>query len=180
MPRWLPNLFTILRLVLVPAIIRAILAGNHLQAVVLFAGAAVTDVLDGAAARAFQITSQLGAYLDPIADKALLSGVFLALAISGTIPWWLVILIFGRDVYLLLAAMLLLWLTSRRKFPPSSWGKASTFMQIVTVLAWMIRNLSHVPVIDWISVALLWPCAVFTIWSGLHYTWRGLQLMRAR
>jgi cardiolipin synthase len=178
MPRWVPNFFTILRLVLVPAVIRAILAGDHLQALVLFAAAAVTDVLDGATARTFQITSDFGAYLDPIADKALLSGVFLALALSGSIPWWLVILIFGRDIYLLLAAGLMLWLTSRRNFPPSSWGKASTFVQIVTAIAWMTRNLSHVPVLDRISTALLWPCAAVTIWSGLHYTWRGVQLAR--
>lgn len=179
MLRWVPNFFTILRLVLVPAVIRAILAGEHTQALVLFAGAAITDVLDGATARAFQITSQWGAYLDPIADKALLSGVFLALAIAGSIPWWLVMLIFGRDVYLLLAAGMLMGLTSRREFPPSSWGKASTFVQIVTVLAWMSRNMSQVPVMNSIATALLWPCAVFTVWSGVHYTWRGFQLMRA-
>src|SRR5579859_5693674 len=103
MPRWVPNLFTTLRLVLVPAVIRAILLGQHTLALVLFACAAVTDVLDGAIARKFNLTSQFGAYLDPIADKALLSGVFLALALSGNIPWWLVLTIFGRDLYLLLA-----------------------------------------------------------------------------
>jgi cardiolipin synthase len=179
MPRWVPNLFTIVRLLLVPAVIRAILGERQTEALVLFAAAAVTDVLDGAAARAFHLTSQLGAYLDPIADKALLSGVFLALALSGKIPWWLVIVIFGRDLYLLLAAILLLWLTPRRKFPPSWWGKASTFVQVVTAIAWMSRNLHHFAVLDLISGALLWPCAAFTIWSGVHYTWRGIQVARA-
>ena len=84
-----------------------------------------------------------------------------------------------RTTVWLLTAGLLLWLTSRRKFPPSSWGKASTFVQIVTAIAWMTRNLTHLPVVDSISTALLWPCAAFTIWSGLLYTWRGLQLARA-
>ncbi len=179
MPRWVPNFFTILRLVLVPAVIRAILTGDYRQALVLFAAAAVTDALDGATARAFQITSQFGAYLDPIADKALLSGVFLALAIAGSIPRWLVMLIFGRDLYLLLAAGLLMWLTSRRKFSPSWWGKVSTFIQIVTALAWMSRNMNQVPVMNSIATALLWPCAAFTLWSGLHYTWVGVQMARA-
>ena len=179
MPRWLPNFFTVLRLVLVPAVIRAILLGRHTLALVLFAGAALTDVLDGAAARRFHLTSQFGAYLDPIADKALLSGVFLALAISGSIPWLLVIIIFGRDLYLLLAVALLLWLTPQRRFPPSSWGKASTLVQVVTAITWMARNMHHVPVLDAISDTMLYPCAAFTIWSGLDYTWRGIQLARA-
>ena len=179
MPRWVPNLLTGFRLVLVPAVISAILAGRHTQALVLFACAALTDVLDGAIARAFQISSQFGAYLDPIADKALLSGVFLALALSGSIPWWLVVIAFGRDLYLLSAAAILLWLTGRREFAPSVWGKVSTFVQVVTVTAWMARNMQPVPVLDSIAAAALWPCAAFTIWSGVHYTWRGLQLALA-
>jgi cardiolipin synthase len=179
MPRWIPNLFTISRLVLVPVIIRSIVLGRPTQALVLFACAAATDVIDGAAARAFGLTSQFGAYLDPIADKALLSGVFLALGVAGDIPWWLVILIFGRDFYLLLAVAVLLWLTPRRKFPPSSWGKASTFVQIVTALVWMARNMLNGPALDAASAAMLWPCAAFTIWSGLDYTWRGVQIARA-
>lgn len=179
MPRWIPNFFTLSRLLLVPVIIRAILTGRATEAAVLFACAAATDVIDGAAARAFGITSQVGAYLDPIADKALLSGVFLALAIAGDIPAWVVVLIFGRDLYLLLAVGVLLWLTPRRKFPPSNWGKASTFVQIVTALCWMARNMLHAPPLDAISTAMLWPCAAFTVWSGLDYTWRGVQLARA-
>lgn len=179
MPRWIPNFFTVLRLLLVPVIIRAIVLGRPTQALVLFACAAATDVVDGAAARTFGLTSQFGAYLDPIADKALLSGVFLALAVAGDIPLWLVIIIFGRDLYLLLAVAVLVWLTPRRKFPPSSWGKASTFVQVVTALVWMARNMLHAPAVDGIAAAMLWPCAAFTIWSGLDYTWRGVQIARA-
>ncbi len=178
MPRWLPNFFTVSRLILVPVIIRAILLGHHTEALVIFVLAAITDVLDGATARSFRVTSQFGAYLDPIADKALLSGVFLALALAGLVPRWVVMIIFGRDLYLLLAVGLLLWLTPRRKFPPSSWGKLSTFVQIATAVCWMARNMLHLPVLDSLSFAMLWACAVFTVWSGLHYTWRGVQLMR--
>src|SRR5690242_3595513 len=117
MPRWLPNFLTIARLLLVPFIIRAILLALHTEALVLFACAALTDLLDGAIARHFQITSPTGAYLDPVADKVLLSGVFLALAFGGYLPWWLVVVIFCRDLYILSAVLLLLWLTPLRKFP---------------------------------------------------------------
>lgn len=179
MPRWAPNLLTILRIVLTPLVIRAILTGQHFLALAIFAAAAVTDLLDGAAARRFGSSSRTGAYLDPIADKILLSGVYVALAAAHTVPWWLVGVIFGRDLYILLGVTVMLWLTPNRKFPPSIWGKASTFVQIATAVTWMARNLLEVPVLETISAAMLWPCAAFTIWSGLHYTWRGVQLARA-
>ena len=178
MPRWVPNLLTILRLLLVPFVILAILGAHHTRALTLFAVAAITDVLDGAAARRFDLRSQTGAYLDPIADKALLSGVFLALAATGSLPWWVVAVIFGRDFYLLAAAAILLWLTPVRNFAPSSWGKTSTFVQIVTAILWMARNVLGTSAIDALSSAMLWPCAAFTIASGLHYTWRGAHLAR--
>ena len=179
MPAWVPNFFTVLRLLLVPFVIRAVLTGHPTLALSLFGFAAVTDVIDGALARHFNLISQAGAYLDPIADKVLLSGVYLALAAAGNVPWWLVATIFGRDFYLLLAAVLMMRLTSIRKFPPSVWGKASTFLQIVTAVVWMVRNMLEIPLLNVLSSALLWPCAALTMWSGAHYTWRGIQLARA-
>jgi cardiolipin synthase len=181
MPCWinLPNLLTLLRLLLVPFVLGAILGGRPTLALALFGAAAVTDVLDGAAARRLGLATRLGAYLDPIADKCLLSGVFLALAWLGTAPWWLVALIFGRDLYILLAAGIMLLLTPIRKFPPSIWGKLSTFVQIVTVVVWMARNMLGFPVLDGVSSAMVWVCGGFTLWSGIHYTWRGLQMARA-
>ncbi len=176
MPRWvnLPNLFTLARLVLAPCVIEAILAGRHFLALALFAAAAFTDILDGFAARRLGLTTQAGAYLDPIADKCLLSGVFLALAAARIVPWWLVIVILGRDVYILLGAAIL-GLTGARKFPPSVWGKASTFVQIVTAVSWMANNVLRTRVTESIAEAMVWPCAGFAIWSGAHYTWRAFQ-----
>jgi cardiolipin synthase len=162
------NLLTLLRLALVPFVILAILDGRHTLALALFAGAAFTDVLDGAVARRFGLSSPVGAWLDPIADKCLLSGAFLALAGAGTVPWWLVFIIFGRDFYILAGAATVMLLTPAREFPPSVWGKLSTLVQIVTVVVCMGAN----------SSVMLWPCAAFTIWSGIHYTWRTLPLIR--
>jgi cardiolipin synthase len=182
MPRWLnlPNSFTLLRLILAPFVVREILAGRHFLALELFAVAAVTDVLDGAAARRFGSTSRAGAYLDPIADKVLMSGVFLALAIAGIVPWWLVIVIFARDLYILLGAGLFLAFTDIRNLPPTVWGKLSTFVQIVTAVIWMGRNALDLGILHTLAPLTVWPCAAATIWSGLDYTWRGIQLARAR
>lgn len=181
MPRWVnvPNLFTLLRLALAPFVIQAILDARHVTALALFAFAAFTDYLDGATARRFGIATQAGAYLDPIADKCLLSGVFLALAAAGLVPWWLVAVIFGRDVYILLGVATVMLFTSIRRFPPSIWGKVSTFIQIVAAVIWMARDAFPVPALNFLSFVSIWPCAAATIWSGLHYTWRGVQMARA-
>ena len=181
MPRWLhvPNLITATRLALAPFVIFAILDGRDGRALALFFVAALTDVLDGAAARHFRLSTTSGAYLDPIADKCLLSGVFLALAASHTVPWWFVAVVFGRDLYILLAASLLMAGNRLRRFPPSLWGKAATFLQISTAVGWLVSNVFQTSVLLAISSAMLWPCAALTIYSGLDYTWRGMRAIRA-
>ncbi len=180
MPRWVnvANAFTAARLGLVPFVVQAILEGRHLAALALFGAAAVTDVLDGATARRFGLGTPVGAYLDPIADKCLLSGAFLALAAAGIVPWWLVAVIFGRDLYILAGAIMMLLLTPVRKFPPSVWGKLSTFVQILTATAWMVRNAFGTPFANHLAALSIWPCAAFTAWSGIHYTWRALRAVR--
>ena len=116
----------------------------------------------------------MGAYFDPIADKVLMSGVFLALALAKSVPWWFVGIVFGRDIYILLAVLIILMLSKKRDFPPSVWGKISTFVQIVTAVVVM----AQIPGLEF-STAILWPCVAFTVWSGVHYTWRGVQVVRA-
>jgi cardiolipin synthase (CMP-forming) len=182
MPRWvnLANLFTLLRLVLIPYVIGAILDGRHSRALELFFLAAVTDVIDGTLARSYGLATQAGAYLDPIADKCLLSGIFLSLGATGSIPWWFVAVVLGRDMYILLAVIAIIALTKVRKFPPSIWGKISTFVQIATAVTWLVENIWPVEVLHAISSAMLWVCAGFTIWSGVHYTVRGVQTLRSR
>jgi cardiolipin synthase (CMP-forming) len=181
MPPWinLANLLTLVRLLLVPFVIQAILTGHPVLAEALFGAAAITDVLDGAAARRMQLVTRSGAYFDPIADKALLSGVFVALALSGTVPLWLVGVVLGRDLFILAGVAVFLLSTPIRKFPPSVWGKLSTFVQIVSVVVWMTRNSFKNFPLDGLASAMIWICAACTIWSGLHYTWRGIQIARA-
>ena len=169
----IPNLFTAVRIVLAPFVIRAVLVGDHKLALALFAIAAITDFFDGAAARRFGSTTAAGAYLDPIADKLLLSGVYLAMALAAILPWWFVALIFGRDLLILAAAAIALFFTDVRKFPPSFWGKLSTLFQATTAAVWLFRNAVPSPALDSIAHALIWPTAALTVWSGLHYAWRG-------
>ncbi|HUJ20140.1 MAG TPA: CDP-alcohol phosphatidyltransferase family protein [Bryobacteraceae bacterium] len=177
--RSIPNLLTIARLGLAPLIFWAITSGRHPLALILFACAALTDGLDGMLARRFGQTTALGAYLDPIADKILLSGVYLSLALAGSVPWWLVIVIFGRDVFLLASSGVALLFTEFRQFRPSIWGKTSTFIQIVCATAWMAQNATNSPLLHAAAQAIVWPAAAATVWSGLHYGWRGLRFVRA-
>jgi cardiolipin synthase len=180
MPRWfnLANFLTLLRLILVPYVIGAILDGRHSRALELFFLAAITDGIDGVLARTYGMSTQVGAYLDPIADKCLLSGIFLAFGATGKAPWWFVAVILGRDMYILLAVVAVMALTKVRRFPPSRWGKISTFVQIATAVTWMVENIWPVQILQAVSSAMLWLCVGFTIWSGIHYTVHGAQKLR--
>jgi cardiolipin synthase len=182
MPRWvnLANCFTLLRLLLVPFVVRDIVEGFHVRALVLFFAAALTDVIDGALARSTGSTTQIGAYFDPIADKVLLSSVFVALAVAGIVPWWFVAIVFARDIVILAGVLAVMVLTKVRKFPPSQWGKLSTFVQIVTAISWMTRNAWPAPVLATVSDATLWVCVACTAASGFDYCLRGVHLIRAR
>ena len=181
MPRWftLANLFTLSRMALVPMIVHAILEGRNVTALELFLAAAVTDVIDGGLARGFGQATRSGAYLDPIADKILLSGIFLGLGATGAVPWWLVAIVLGRDIFILLGVLVLLALTKVKKFPPSRWGKISTFVQIATVVTFLVKNIWDVSVFQAIAATMIWVCAAFTLWSGAHYAIRSTQTLRA-
>lgn len=176
----IPNLLSIARLVLAPVIFRAITSGRHTLTLALFAAAALTDGLDGILARRFRQMTPVGAYLDPIADKVLLSGVYISLALAQSVPWWLVAVIFGRDVYLLVSSAVVLLFTKFRDLRPSVWGKASTLVQIACASAWMGQNALNQAPLGSLARALVWPTAAATIWSALDYTWRGCRSLNAR
>ena len=182
MPAWvnLANLFTFSRIALIPFVVSDIVAGRHVRALVLFFVAALTDVIDGALARGPSGTSRFGAYLDPIADKCLLSAVFLALGAAEIVPWWFVMVVLGRDLLILTGALFALALTKVRQFPPSRWGKFSTFVQIVTAICWMVSDAWPTQVLVAISTVMLWVCTASTIISGFDYGRRATTLIRAR
>jgi cardiolipin synthase len=156
----LPNLLTAARLAVTPYLFLLMWRREYKPLIPWFIVIAVTDVVDGFLARRFHASSRLGAYLDPIADKLLLSGTFLVLALTGAIEAWLAVVVLGRDVLILAAAAVLYLAKSRRSFPPSVWGKASTFIQVLFI-CFLIGLLSGIPVspavivLKWATVALV-------------------------
>ncbi|MGD0299016.1 MAG: CDP-alcohol phosphatidyltransferase family protein [Bryobacteraceae bacterium] len=170
-----PNLLTLLRLMLAPFVAADILEGYYGRAIALAFFAGLTDVFDGLLARKMGESTATGAYLDPIADKILLSAIYVALGVAHAIPWWMVAVVFGRDVLILGMAAYGILFTTIRKFPPSVWGKLSTFFQISAALMVMCARAGFpapVKLAVWLMVAA-------TVWSGIHYAWRGIMLLRS-
>ena len=187
MPRWrvapwwtAPNFLTLSRLILAPFVVWQIVSRNPVRSLVLLFVAGLTDLLDGYVARRTNSHSPLGELLDPMADKVLLSGVFLALAWIGTVPVWFVGIVFGRDIFLLLAAGFVMAFTTAPALKPDIYGKASTAFQILTagVLVAANANGGISSSLGKVGIFFLWPAAVLTAFSGLNYAWRGVRLMR--
>jgi cardiolipin synthase len=170
----LPNLVTLARLVLAPFVALDILHGHYSRAIILLFIAGFTDVIDGFLARRFQISTRAGAYFDPIADKILLSVIYISLGAAGAMQWWMVAVVFGRDILILAMAVYGLLFTAVRKFPPSVWGKISTFLQIAAALVVMGAR-AGIPAPVTLALTLM---IAGTIVSGLHYVWRGVGILR--
>ena len=127
----IPNLITLSRILLVPIVVWAIWSGAMWVAFVLFLAAGVSDAVDGFLAKRFHMTTVLGAYLDPLADKALIVSIYVTLGIIGKIPGWLVILVVSRDI-MIVGAVVLSWLVgSPVKVKPLLVSKLNTVAQIV-------------------------------------------------
>jgi len=171
----IPNLLSLARLAMAPFLFLLLWRHEYGAALALIVAAGMTDGLDGFFARRFAAGSRLGAYLDPIADKVLLSGVFLTLALSGGIEKWLAALVLGRDAGILLfAGGAFLFTKSLRSFPPSIWGKASTAAQIAFVLAVVMHFAGFR--MEVVVMALKWLTVGLTVWSGIDYLVRGVAM----
>ena len=126
----IPNLITLGRILLVPVVVWAITAGEMRAAFALFLAAGVTDAVDGFLAKRFKMQTELGAYLDPLADKAMLVSIYVALGIIEAIPRWLVILVVSRDI-MIVGAVILSWLVHRPiPLKPILISKLNTVAQI--------------------------------------------------
>jgi cardiolipin synthase len=164
-----PNQLTMLRMVFVPFIVIELVEGRYFRALLLFVIAGFSDGLDGLLARKLDQQTLLGQYLDPIADKLLLSTMFLVLSILHKIPWKFTVLVFSRDISILAASAVLFAIAGLRNFQPSIFGKANTFSQIAAVFFVMLFCLRPERWI-WITrTVFLRATFAFTIVSALHY-----------
>jgi cardiolipin synthase (CMP-forming) len=165
-----PNQLTFLRMAFLPFFIIAIKYERYTIALGILILAGLSDGLDGLFARNLNQRTPLGAYLDPLADKLLLSSSYFVLALKGKIGWWLAILVLGRDALLLIACAVILLVVGYRPFPPSIWGKATTFFEILLIVMVLVLTIWH-PEALWIARKLCGYCvAAFVIISGLHYS----------
>jgi cardiolipin synthase len=165
-----PNELTFLRLAFLPFFIMSIKYDRYDLALGILIAAGISDGLDGLLARTLDQRTPLGAYLDPIADKLLLSSAYLSLALKGKIAWWLAIMVLSRDVLILIACAVILFVVGFRPFPPSIWGKANTLFEILLVLMVLVVN-----VWDWPALLMLvqycsYLVACLVTFSGVHYS----------
>ncbi len=151
--RTAPNLLTLLRICLAPFLVAAILENRFALSFGLFLAAGLTDALDGLLARLLKQRTMLGQYLDPVADKLLLSTLFLVLMHQGLIPLRVTVLVFGRDVGILVVAAILYAAAGRREFRPSLLGKANTMAQVGAVAAVLLHQLTD---LHWVEVFSAW------------------------
>lgn len=170
------NGLTLLRIVLIPVFVTLLVYRRPGWALAVFATAALTDLLDGWWARRQGIASRLGAFLDPMADKLLLSAAFVTLTYLKTLPFWITALVLSRDIMLVVGA-LIVHMVGARIYPRPTWaGKAATFFQVLTVLAGL--GARYVP-LSGAPRLLMWAAALFTVVSGLQYIVQGLRFLNA-
>ena len=165
-----PNQITLLRLCFLPLFLILISYEKWGWGLLVLVAAGLSDGIDGLLARKLNQKSALGAYLDPIADKLLLSSSFVILAMAKKIGWWLTLMVLSRDVLILVVAAVIILISGYRPFPPSQLGKLTTLLQILlvflVVLGAAYPNVLFEAVIRWLAYA----AAVVTTISGLHYS----------
>jgi len=167
--RSFPNLLTLLRLSFIPFIVSSILEGHYEVALILFVLAGISDALDGILARLLGQRTKLGEYLDPIADKLLISTLFLILSATHRIPWRITVIVFSRDIIILVVCTLVYATTPLRDFSPSIFGKANTVVQIVALGATILVEVKPWQWVEIVKRVGLWSVFALTVLSALHY-----------
>lgn len=170
-----PNLLTFLRLCMVPFLVLAVLDNRYRLAFALFVLAGLTDALDGLVARLLHQRTLLGQYLDPVVDKLMLSTLFLVLHHEALISRRVTVLVFARDLGIMVVAAILYATTSIRNFKPSIFGKANTVAQIVSLAAVLLCEFFGPPWVVSLRKWALTTTVVLTLFSGFHYAWRVVR-----
>ncbi|WP_456434527.1 CDP-alcohol phosphatidyltransferase family protein [Thermosulfuriphilus sp.] len=167
----IPNLITLLRILLVPVFVIFLLRGYREEALGVFVAAGISDGLDGLLARSLKQQTILGAVLDPLADKLLLSTSYVTLAVTGFLPDWLAVLVISRDVLIMLGVVIIFIFRSQVEIKPSLISKATTCLQIATVALALYNGGG--PGLRY----FVYLTATATICSGLHYVYKGIRIL---
>jgi cardiolipin synthase (CMP-forming) len=172
-----PNLLTLMRLFIIPFLVIEILDGHYRVSFALFILAGISDALDGVLARWLSQKTTLGQYLDPIADKLLLSTLFVVLTHVGMIPQYVTVLVFSRDVGILLISTLLFVTNALRDFRPSLFGKLNTLVQIMALIVVLCQKIFLSPQLARLSDVLVRAIAVLAPLSAAQYAWIVIRRM---
>lgn len=174
-----PNLITIVRILLVPVFVWLLFADGHVDgpyrwaAAVLFIIAIATDSIDGHIARSRNLVTDLGKLLDPIADKALTGTALVMLSILGELPWWVTIVILVRELGI---TFWRLAVAKKRVLPAGRGGKLKTIVQAIAIsLALMPLWTVFGDWIHWVNTAFMFAALVLTVWSGIDYLWQAYR-----
>ena len=171
----LPNYITLFRVVLIPFFINLMIYGYYREALLVFVVACITDALDGMIARLMKQKTDLGAILDPVADKLLIVSAFITLVLLGKLPVWLVIIVISRDAILTMGSLVIYFTTHTLKVQPSVIGKLTTVMQLIVVTLSLVL-MSYGTEMGLMTI-LQWSTAVVTIASGTQYVMRGIKMV---
>jgi len=164
-----PNQLTLLRMIFLPFIVINVVKHDFKWALALFVLAGLSDGLDGLLARTLHQQTVLGQYLDPIADKLLMSTMFLVLSIERMIPWKYTVVVFSRDISILLISGVLFMIAGLRDFRPSIFGKANTFAQVAAIFFVLLLLIEPVRWVEIACTTFLKATFFFTIISAVHY-----------
>jgi cardiolipin synthase (CMP-forming) len=175
-----PNQLTFLRMGFLPFFIIAIHYDRYGWALGILVVSGMTDGLDGLLARKLNQKTPLGAYLDPIADKLLLSSSYLVLALKHKIAWWLAILVLGRDAMILVACAAILLTVGYRPFPPSIYGKAATTLEILLIFLVLVITRIPDPALIEIRVICGYLVGFLAVFTGFHYSFLMARRLHAQ
>jgi cardiolipin synthase len=172
----IPNILTVIRILLTPLFVIFLLKNLIHPALIVFTVAAASDGLDGLLARYFNQYSILGAYLDPIADKLLLASAYVSLAVLKIIPAWLAVIVLSRDILIITGIAVFSLLDIQIEIKPSLVSKWTTVAQLLTIFLVLLNP--NIQGIDLTKILLFWITAGLTIASGLHYVFFGLNILQ--
>jgi len=177
----IPNILTLCRLLSIPILLAFLSKYRYTYAFYLFGLAAVTDALDGTIARLYDCKTEIGAFLDPFADKLMLLSTFIVLTLQNAFPGWLLGVLVIRDVVIVFGYLMVSFFTGERvPVRPTYLGKISTFLQIFCVIGALARVAARLPAYVFYWEGLLYLTLVITALSGIQYCYRGLAILATR